>query len=68
MHGSNPSKDSYAYSDCLKAIDDALAENAKRLTEHLKYNEDEAAEILAGALHNYIDDRYHISDRQSLGF
>jgi len=57
-----------AYGDCRAMIEHAISDRAKELTGPLKYPQDEATGILAGAMARYLDERFTVTDRIRLGW
>ncbi|MBI2373854.1 MAG: hypothetical protein HYV07_07645 [Deltaproteobacteria bacterium] len=66
IHDSKPHVEGISYADCAEMIDLALRGRAKQLKK-LGYETAEAGEILAQALAQYLDERFHVSSRKLLG-
>ena len=63
------SRDSESYDSCKGEVESILQKYAARsLTQDLRYPEDEAKRILAMALGQYLDERFHITERRMLGW
>jgi hypothetical protein len=58
---------SHSYSDCSDMIDLAIRGRAHELVKDLHYERTQAEEILAGALARYVDERFSVTNRRSLG-
>lgn len=63
-----PSTDSPAFTNCRRDIQATLTEVGSRLTADLKYPDAEAESILANAVAYYLDERFHVTNRERLGF
>jgi hypothetical protein len=62
-----PETDSRSFPDCVEMIDLAIRGRARELVKDLGYERKQAEEILAGALARYVDERFSITNRRSLG-
>jgi hypothetical protein len=56
------------YTDCHAMVTNAISDQATQLVDWLKYNKDEAREILSGAMARYLDERFTVSSRRRLGW
>lgn len=63
-----PSKESDSFHSARRDIEATLREAGGQLTGTLGYDADTAQQILAGAVAYYLDDRFHITNRELLGF
>ena len=63
-----PYMEGRSYTDCRRAIDGVLKEAADALTRDLKYVRGDAEQILFGALEQYLDERFHVTERKLLGW
>lgn len=63
-----PHTEGESYEPCRTGIEQILRSVARDLIEKLEYSRPEAEEILAGALAQYLDDRFSVSDRRRLGW
>ncbi|WP_437955923.1 hypothetical protein WME76_31205 [Sorangium sp. So ce119] len=68
IHVDQPNRDGYGYGDCKDAIEQILRSAARSLVQDLKYPQPQAEVILAEALARYLDERFHITERQMLGW
>jgi hypothetical protein len=68
IHVNKPDRGGRSYPDCVAAIEATLAKAGYLLTKALKYSDDEARSILAGAVAQYLDERFHITSRKLLGW
>ncbi|MDM8549337.1 hypothetical protein QUF72_04630 [Desulfobacterales bacterium HSG2] len=68
IHRDNPTFNSQAFADCSEMIDILIQERALELLESLHYNKDQAIDILAGALGEYLDQRFSVTGSRLLGF
>lgn len=69
IHENAPSKDGPAYRDCAEAVEAILKKRAARSLVHdLGYTKEESEGILAEALGQYLDERFHITARRMLGW
>lgn len=66
IHENRPSEDSLR--DCEEMIEERLYNLAERVKRLYSDQLDVAEDVLAGALANYLDERYSISDRRLLGW
>jgi hypothetical protein len=64
----SPSRDSVAYDAARRDIKNALQEVGSRLTASLNYADEVAQQILGDAVAYYLDERFHITNRERLGF
>jgi len=64
----SPSRDSVAYDAARRDIESALREAGSPLTASLGYDDETAQQILAGAVAYYLDERFHVTNRERLGF
>jgi hypothetical protein len=55
------------YDECRDMIDGAIRGRAIELTKYLGYGIPEAADILATAVAQYLDDRFSVTNRRALG-
>ncbi len=63
-----PSTSSSTFSDCMRDIRATLAGVGSRLTVDLEYTNDDAEGILADAVAYYLDERFHVTNRERMGF
>ena len=56
------------YAICSQAITDILKKAADILTHDLKYHRGDAEQILFSALEQYLDERFHVTERKILGW
>ncbi len=64
----SPSRASAFYDNARRDIETALREVGGQLTATLKYDDNTAEEILGDAVAYYLDERFHITNRERLGF
>jgi hypothetical protein len=62
-----PETSSPSFLDCAEMIDLAIRGRAHELVDDLSYERKQAEEILAGALARYLDERFSVTSRRSLG-
>lgn len=62
-----PETHSRSFLDCAEMIELAIRGRAHELVNDLHYERDQAEEILAGALSRYLDERFSVTNRRSLG-
>jgi hypothetical protein len=55
------------YADCRDMIEYAIRKRGMELTKWLNYEVPQAADILAGALARYLDERFSVTNRRLLG-
>jgi len=55
------------YFKCRGMIDGAIRGRARELNKRLDYSVPEAEQILAGAIAQYLDERFSVSNRKVLG-
>jgi hypothetical protein len=63
-----PSRDSMAFGNAQQDIKAALRAVGGQLTGSLEYSPETAQQILADAVAYYLDERFHITNRERLGF
>ncbi|HSN98572.1 MAG TPA: hypothetical protein VLS89_09740 [Candidatus Nanopelagicales bacterium] len=68
IHVNPPSRDGRAYLDCRKAVESVMKKAIRSLVRDLKYAQEMGDRILAKALGQYLDERFHITERQMLGW
>ncbi len=68
IHRGNPTFDGQASGDCREMIEILIRDRALELLENLRYDKDQAIDILAGALGEYLDQRFSVTGRRLLGF
>lgn len=68
VHTTPPSTEGYSYGECKEAIEGIIKKAARALTYDLKYPKDKGESIHADALGQYLDERFHITERQMLGW
>ncbi len=69
VHVTKASRDGQSYEVCRVAIETVLrTKAAQSLVRDLGYSEDEAKKILAEALAQYLDERFHVTERRMLGW
>ncbi len=56
------------YAECKSVIDTAIRGRAMELVENLQYEIPEAEEILTAAIAQYLDERFSVTNRRSMGF
>jgi hypothetical protein len=61
-------QDIHANQPCREAVEAAIKKAASSLVHTLKYTEEEATGILAEALGQYLDERFHVTERRMLGW
>jgi hypothetical protein len=62
-----PETRSQSFGDCAEMIELAIRGRAHELVDDLRYERQPAEEILAGALARYLDERFSVTNRRSLG-
>lgn len=62
-----PSRDSVEFDNARRDIEVALRDAGGQLTASLKYDAETAQQILADAVAYYLDERFHITNRERLG-
>lgn len=65
---SRPHMGGHGYDDCREMIVGIISARAGELVDVLHYGEAEAKAILAGAMAQYLDDRFTVTDRIRLGW
>jgi hypothetical protein len=68
VHTNAPHMGGNGYSDCREMITKAISDRAHELVGRLKYTQEQAQEILAGAMARYLDERFTVTDRRRLGW
>lgn len=68
IHTPPASRDSRRLAECDDQIRRVISSHARELTTLLDHGQPEAERILADALEQYLDDRFHITSRRLLGF
>ncbi len=68
IHRGKPNFNSQALTDCSEMIEILIQDQALELLEKLRYDKDQAIDILAGALGEYLDQRFSVTGRRLLGF
>lgn len=68
IHTNRADRSGRSYPDCVAAVEATLEKAGRLLTKSLKYNDDEARSILAGAVAQYLDERFHVTSRKLLGW
>jgi hypothetical protein len=68
VHTNQPHMGGNGYTDCHAMVTNAISDQATQLVDWLKYNKDEAREILSGAMARYLDERFTVSSRRRLGW
>lgn len=67
-HLAPASKEGHGYADCKEQIDAVIQRAADSLVDDLKYERSQAESILALALGHVLDERFHVTERQMLGW
>jgi hypothetical protein len=62
-----PETRSQSFPDCADMIELAIRGRAHELVDELCYGRKQAEELLAGALARYLDERFSVTNRRSLG-
>lgn len=68
VHVNSPNRSSKTYSDCRDQIASEIGARAAELREKLKYEEEELKTIMTKAIALYLDERFSVSRRRSLGW
>jgi hypothetical protein len=69
VHVTKSSRDGRSYVMCRAGVETVLRKKAAQsLVRDLRYSEDQAKKILAEALAQYLDERFHVTERRMLGW
>lgn len=68
IHTNQPDRSGRSYPDCVAAVTATLEKAGRLLKKSLGYKDDEARAILAGAVAQYLDERFHVTSRRLLGW
>ncbi|MDM8549336.1 hypothetical protein QUF72_04625 [Desulfobacterales bacterium HSG2] len=68
IHRDRANLSSQAFVDCSEMIEILIRDRALELLEKLRYDKEQAIDILAGALGEYLDQRFSVTNRRLLGF
>lgn len=64
----DPYRSGESYGECLAMLEGSLARLGGLLIEKLKYRRDDALQVLDGAIALFLERRYHLRERELLGW
>ena len=68
IHVDPPHREGRSYRACNAAVNKIIRDAAHSLVNDLKYTQSDAETVLHNALGQYLDERFHVTDREKLGW